>query len=80
MKEPSVRKPCEWCGSDRHSSDNCPTRNLVRFLNDEQLPENGKFPDFASVMTEQELFSKTEEELHDEVKSLTKTKVKTSEC
>lgn len=62
--------PCKWCGGSGHPEDNCPTRNLVRFLLDEELEEDAKLPDAVSSMDAEELFSKSEQELHDEAKAI----------
>ena len=62
---------CVHCGSGRHSSDKCPTLNLVKYLLDQPYDEE-YLPDFVGVMTEEELFSKTEDELHDETKQINK--------
>ena len=61
---------CEWCGSGRHPSNNCPTRNLVDSLLGYEVSPDADMPDFVSVMDADELLSKTEQELHDEVKAL----------
>jgi len=39
---------CEWCGSDRHLSGNCPTRELVRGLTGEDFDQNN-LPDVLIV-------------------------------
>ena len=52
---------CEWCASDRHSSDECPSRNLLKLLNDE--PVAGKLPDLVVTCDMDELV-KTVEEAH----------------
>lgn len=58
---------CKWYGSDRHSSDNCPTKNLVKFLNDEpptdwfqKLPDQVIVMDFEELLDEAEQRSKTQ--------------------
>lgn len=64
--------PCKWCGGSRHPEDNCPTRNLVMYLQD--LPPerwDARLPDMVVVMSENELLGKTEKELHDESLALT---------
>lgn len=71
------KENCIWCGDNRHSSDDCPTRNLVRLLTGEDLPEDARLPDAVSVMDAEELFSKSETELHDEVKALKHIRGKT---
>ena len=39
---------CEWCGSSKHPSDRCPTRELVRGLTGENfVPDN--LPDVLIV-------------------------------
>lgn len=62
--------PCKWCGGSGHPEDNCPTRNLVRYLLDEELEPNAKLPDAVSAMDAEELLSKSEEELHQEAKAV----------
>lgn len=62
---------CKYCGSSRHLSENCHVLNLTRFLLDEPHDEEN-LPDFIGVMTEEELFSKSEDDLHDEVKQINK--------
>lgn len=62
---------CKYCGSDQHRSEDCPALHLTRFLLDQPY-EKEHLPDFVGVMTEEELLSKTEEELHDEVKQINK--------
>jgi hypothetical protein len=61
---------CEWCGSSKHKSDVCPTRNLIRYLNDEPLPSNAQLPDLVTVMSENEVINKTEEEWKQELNAL----------
>ena len=67
---------CEWCGSGRHSSKNCHTRELTRALTGQNYDAE-KLPDYVSTMPLDDLLEKTEQELHDEVKNLGKiTQVK----
>lgn len=62
---------CEWCGSSRHQSEACPTRELSRALTGKKHdPE--KLPDYVSMMPLDDLLEKTEEELYDEVKNIQK--------
>lgn len=63
---------CKWCGSSRHMDDNCPTLHLVQRLTGKPVTGNGKMPDVVGVMTEEEFFSKSETELHDEVVNIKK--------
>jgi len=47
---------CEWCGSGRHPSTNCPTRNLVKYLLDEPPSDwDQKLPDMVVVTGEKQL-------------------------
>jgi hypothetical protein len=46
-------------------------------LTGEDLPEDARLPDAVSVMDAEELFSKSETELHDEVKALKHIRGKT---
>ena len=62
---------CKNCGSIRHNSDECPTLNLVRMLNDLPYDENN-LPDIVTVMDFGKLLDLNEEELHDEVKQINK--------
>ena len=39
---------CEWCGSSRHPSDNCPTRELVRALTGD-VYDSDNLPDVVLV-------------------------------
>lgn len=52
---------CEWCGSSRHPSSNCPTRNLVLFLQDKP-PESwdAKLPDQVIVLSEKDFLNEVE--------------------
>ena len=61
---------CKWCGSARHHPNNCPTRNLIASLLGDEVAPDAPMPDFVSIMDADKLLSKTEEELHDEVKAL----------
>ena len=63
---------CEWCGSSRHPSNRCPTRNLVRHLTGETVDPDVPLPDIVVTMDADELFSKSEKELHDEVVNIKK--------
>jgi len=62
---------CEWCGSSRHHSEACPTRELTRALTG-QKHDPEKLPDYVSMIPLGDLLEKTEKELHDEVKNLGK--------
>jgi hypothetical protein len=62
-KENKTMSECEWCGSSKHKSDNCPTRNLVRYLNDETLSPEDRLPD-VTVTTNEDNLDKTIEEAH----------------
>lgn len=54
------QKNCKWCGSNGHSSEACPTRNLVKFLLLDE-PFTGKLPDLVVVSNEEHLISTIEE-------------------
>jgi hypothetical protein len=62
---------CRWCRSSRHSSNNCPIRNLLKFLNGESF--EGKLPDLVSVTNEKSLID-TVEEAH-AIQHITRKKV-----
>jgi hypothetical protein len=56
-----LQKECEWCGSDRHSSNACPTRNLVKLLTGKNINPNVPLPDVVVVTDENNLMSTIEE-------------------
>ena len=62
---------CEWCGSSRHQPEDCPTRELSRALTGKKYDAE-KLPDYVSMMPLADLLEKTGQELHDEVKNLSK--------
>jgi len=62
---------CKHCGSDRHVSNDCPALHLTKFLLDQEYDES-KLPDIVTAIDADDLFRKTEEELHDEVVNIKK--------
>lgn len=46
---------CKWCGGSGHPEDDCPTRNLVKFLQDEPLDPGATLPDRVVAMGEDQL-------------------------
>ncbi len=66
---------CKYCGSDRHPDNLCPTLNLTKFLLDQPYDE-AHLPDIVTTMDATDLFTKNEEELHDEVKAIRHLKKK----
>lgn len=66
---------CKWCGSNKHSQNRCPTRNFVKALLDEPLEPDAVLPYYIAIMDSEELFNKSEKELHDEVVNLKKVKM-----
>ena len=62
---------CKWCGSSGHESDNCHVLNLTKFLLGESHDKEN-LPDIVVSMDAEELFNKSEKELHDEVVNIKK--------
>jgi len=54
---------CEWCGSSKHSSDRCPTRNLVRALTGYDY-DSQNMPDLVVIAADEENLETAIEEAH----------------
>ena len=53
---------CEWCGSSKHQSDECPTLNLVKALTGKPFHETN-MPDLV-VITDDKGLERSIEEAH----------------
>ena len=51
---------CKWCGSNRHSSDNCRIRNLSGMLTGDDFDPNN-LPDVLVIANEDNLFEAIDE-------------------